>query len=204
MIRAKMLAVLAGMIATLAITAVPASAEFQSKTTKGNSSSGAVVLEGGGGTLECSSTEGEWTILNASKEAATKGSTLSLNIKKFNGCKVKSSEVKEAKPVVKECTLHLTQAAGETKAKGSVATECTVKTTILFFTCVLTVPIEKESPRVNFGLETNILSNSGQNQIVEAADTGITTEAKGVCPGIKNTTEGKQKATVTNQAVKEV
>jgi hypothetical protein len=204
MLKAKLVAVFSAMIAVLAISAAPALAEFQSAgtETKGAGKSGELVLEGGGGTLTCATTEGEWTILSGGV-AATKGNTLALAIKKYNTCKVKSSSIKEVTPSsIKECTLRLTQAAGETKAKGSVAAECTVVVKVLFLTCTLSVPAENGT--TNKEILTNTLANSGANLIVTAADTGITTEPKGSCLGITKTTEGKQKATVTAVGVKEV
>lgn len=204
MIKAKLVAVFSAMVAVLAISAAPALAEFQSGSaeTKGAAKSGELVLEGGGGTLSCTSTEGEWTILSGGK-AATKGNTLSLAIKKYTGCKVKSKEIKEVTPTVSECTLHLTQAAGETKAKGSVASPgCSVVVKVLFFTCTLSVPAE--SGTTNKEILTNTLGNSGSNLLITAEDTGITTEPKGTCLGITKTTEGKQKAVVTAVGVKEV
>ncbi|HEV3071649.1 MAG TPA: hypothetical protein VGY76_09545 [Solirubrobacteraceae bacterium] len=204
MIKAKLVAVFSAIVAVLAISVAPALAEYQSAgtETKGTGTSGELVLEGGGGTLTCASTEGEWTILSGGK-AATKGNTLSLAIKKFNKCHVKSSSINEAVPSsIKECTLRLTQAAGETKAKGSVAAECQVVVKVLFFTCTLSVPAENGT--TNKEILTNKLANSGSNLIVTAEDTGITTEPKGSCFGIEKTTNGKQKATVTAVGVKEV
>jgi hypothetical protein len=164
--------------------------------------SGKVVLEGGGATLECASSEGASTILSGGK-AATKGNTLSSNIEKWNECKASTSEIKEAKPKVKACTLRLTKATGETKAKGSVATECTVETTVLFITCVIHVPVEKEGEKINFGLEKNALENSGNNLIIKAEDGSVTTTISGTCPGVKGTKEGKLKATATSEGVNE-
>ncbi len=164
--------------------------------------SGAVIFEGGGATLECTSTEGTSTILSGSKEAIA-GKTLSQAIAKWNGCKAKSTEIKEVTPKVKACTLHLTKAGGETKAKGSLATECTVETTVLFLTCTIHVLVEKESEKVNFGLEKNALENSGNNLIVKAEDGGITTTTSGTCPGVSGSKENKLKATTTSEGVKE-
>ncbi len=69
MIRAKMLVVLAGMIATLAITAAPALAEFQSNSssTNGQVKVGVITIEGGGATLTCTSAEGTWTIFSGNR-----------------------------------------------------------------------------------------------------------------------------------------
>jgi hypothetical protein len=80
-----------------------------------------------------------------------------------------------------------------------VAAECTVSVTVLFFTCVIHVPVAG-----NGELLTNTLANSGNNLIITAADTGITTTTTGTCPGITGTKEAKQKATVTGEGVNEV
>jgi hypothetical protein len=208
MINAKLLAILAAMVAVLAVSAAPASAIFVSNTgeTHGAGKSGAMTLEGGGATLECSSAEGEWKIQTAGKieehekgekqQPALEGPQLYLLIKKWIGCKAKSSLIKEAKPTVKECTLHLEQVAkGETKAKGAVATECTVEVKVLG-TCTIKVPAAKESEKLNFGLEKNTLENSGTNLLTTAEDSGITTKPSAACLGIKETKEGKMKSTV--------
>jgi hypothetical protein len=204
MIRAKMLTVLVGMIATLAVSAAPAFAEFESTTGKatGAGKSGPVVLEGGGATLECSSAEGTGTVLSKQGAEALKGPILALNTTTWIGCKAKSKEIKEVTPKVKACNLHLVQAAGVSQAKGSVASECTVETKVLFFTCVIHVTAEKVAPVVNFNLETNNLENVGANLVIKAADSGVTTTTTGVCPGITGSKEGKQKATVTGEGVK--
>lgn len=204
MIRAKMLAILAGMIATLAISAVPASAEFQSTNGKatGPGKSGPVVLEGGGATLECSSAEGKGTIENAEGKEQLKGTTLALNTEKWNGCKAKTNSQKELKPTVSACTLKLKQANGELKAKGSVASACTIKTTVLFFSCTITVSAENGT--TNTGLEKNLLANSGGNLTINAEDSGITTTVAGSgCSlgEVKGSTENKQKAEVKGEGV---
>lgn len=204
MIKVKLLAVFAAMVAVLAVSAAPAFAEFESNNGKatGAGKSGPVVLEGGGATLECSSAEGTGTILKQGVES-TKGTVLALNTKTWSGCKAKSSSFKELTPKVKECTLKLTQAAGQSQAKGSVGTECTIATTVLFLTCTIHVSVEKAGPpAVNFGLEANHLENSGSNLIIKAEDTGITTTTSGTCPGVKGSNENKQKATVTGENVK--
>ncbi len=202
MFRAKLLAVIVGMLATLAVTAVPAFAEFQSTNGKasGAGKAKAVVLEGGGATLECATAEGTGTILSGiGGTQQLKGTVLQLKTTKWNECKAKSSEFKELTPKVKACTLDLKQSAGQMKAKGSVVTECTVATTVLFLTCTIKVSPEKEAEGVNFGLESNALENSGGNLIIKAADTGVTTTTGGTCPGIKGSKEGKQKATIEGE-----
>jgi hypothetical protein len=202
MFRAKLLTIVVGMLATLAVSAVPAFAEFRSTSGKatGNGKSGPVVLEGGGATLECTSAEGTGTILSGrGGSAQLKGPVLALETKTWNGCKAKTKGGIEATPKVKACTLDLTQGAGESKAKGSVASECTVSTTVLFLTCTIHVPAENEKGKVNFELEKNTLENSGNNLIINAEDTGITQTTSGTCPGVEGTKEAKQKAKVTGE-----
>jgi hypothetical protein len=202
MVKAKLVAVFAAMVAVLAFSAAPAFAEFSSTSGKatGAGKSGPVTLEGGGASLECTSAEGKGTILNAEGKEALKGPTLALDTEKWNGCKAKTKGGLEAKPTVKACTLDLKQAAGETKAKGAVATECEVKSTILFLTCVIHVPVEGNS-----GLETNLLSNfETKNLLIKAEDKGITTKTSGTCPGVEGSKENKEKAEVKGEGVNEV
>ena len=106
MIRAKMLAILAGMVATLAIMAAPALAEFQSNSssTTGAVTVGAVVIEGGGATLTCTSAAGTWTIFSATVPT-TKGTQEKLAFEKFVGCTVKSSLIKGVSAIVSPCSL---------------------------------------------------------------------------------------------------
>jgi hypothetical protein len=188
MIKVKIVAVFSVMIAVLAFAAAPAFAEFQSNSTKakGLGHSGAAVLEGGGATLECASTQGGWTILSGGAES-TKGTVMQLKVTTWNGCTAKSSIAKGVKANVKECTLELTQAAGESKAKGATVTECTVEVKVLG-TCIISTPGGQK------GLETNLLSNVGQSLEIKAEDSGITTEPKGSCLGISKTTNAKEKA----------
>lgn len=200
MFRAKLLTVIVGMLATLAVTAVPAFAEFKSTSGKptGNGKSGPLVLEGGGATLECTSASGTGTILSgAGGKEQLKGPVLQLKTTTWNGCKAKTKGIKEATPKVKACVLNLTQAAGGTKAKGSVVTECTVSTTVLFITCTIHVPPGNGTE--NSELLTNTLENSGNNLIITAEDSGITQTISGTCPGVTATHEAKQKATVTGE-----
>lgn len=202
MLRAKMLAVLAGMIATFAVTTAPAFAEFTSTSGKqtGQGKATSVVLEGGGATLECASAEGTGTILSdiGGKEG-TKGKVMQLKTTKWNGCKAKSKELKEITPKVKACVLDLRQEAGQEKAKGSVVKECTVETTVLFLTCTIHVLVEKSAEGINSGLESNTLTNEQANLLIKAEDTGVTTTATGTCPGITGSKEGKQKATIRGE-----
>jgi hypothetical protein len=202
MMKVKLVAIFAAMVAVLAVSATSAFAEFSSTkgSSEGKGNSGKVVLEGGGATLECASAEGTGTILNSSGVKATKGPTLALDTEKWNSCKASTSSFKGLEAKVKPCTLDLKQAAGETKAKGAVATECTVETKVLFVTCTIHVAASSE----NSGLETNTLSNSGSNLLITAADEKITTTTSGSCPGVKGNKENKQKAEIKGEGVNEV
>jgi len=214
MIKAKLLAVFSAIVAVLALSAAPAFAEFQSNSsaTSGTAKTGPLVIEGGGATLECTSAEGEWKIQTAGKlkehekegkqVASTKGPQQFIPLTKFNGCLAKTSEMKGLKPTVKACTLHLTQELGSTHAKGAIVNVCEIETKVLFFTCKLSTPAANEETGVNFNLEKNQLENSGNNLLVTAEDTGITSEPKGTCPGVKATKEAKEKATLTEEGVK--
>jgi hypothetical protein len=216
MIKAKLVTVFSAIVAVLALSAAPAFAEFQSNSnsTAGFAKTGPLVIEGGGATLECKSAEGEWKIQTAGnlKEhevgtkqvKALKGPQQYITFTKFAECKAKSKEIKEAKPKVGVCTLHLTQEAGSLTALGAIVSECFIETTVLFLTCKISTPAANETTGVNFNLKKNALENSGSNLIVTAADEGITSEPKGFCPGVSATKEAKEKAVLTEQGVKEV
>jgi hypothetical protein len=203
MIRVRMVAIFAAMIAVLAVSAAPAFARFVSTNGKATSpgKSTTIVLSGGGATLECATAEGTGTILSEGKEALS-GELLLIDIIKWNSCKASSGSFKELKPKIKICSLRLHQPLGSSTATGSVATECTIETTVLFLTCTIHVTPEKESEKVNFGLEKNTLENSGSNLIINADDSGITTTTSGTCPGVKGGKENTQKATVTGEGAK--
>jgi hypothetical protein len=194
MIRAKLLAVIVGMLATLAVTAVPALAEFSSNSaaTKGTVKVGEITIEGGGATLTCTSAEGTWTILSGGK-AATKGKNEQLLFEKYTGCKTKSSLIKEAKPTVGACTLELEQAAGESKAIGAIVGTCKIEVKVLG-TCTITAEGK--------GLKENTLSNVGENDVITANDSNITSKPSSACLGVKSTTEAKEKAVATAEGQK--
>ena len=204
MIKAKLVAVFSAIVAVLAFSAAPAWAEFQSNSTssKGAMKGTGIILEGGGATLGCISFEGEWTILSGGVPA-TKGSTLSLNIKKWNGCAAKGAEIKEAATTIKECTIRLTQPAGEVHAKGSVPAECTASAKVIgILTCTLHLP--SESGATNKELVKNQLENNGNDLLITMEDTDVTTTVSGFCPGVSGTTEAKIKAHITASGVKEI
>lgn len=204
MIKTKLVAVLTAMVAVLAVSAAPSFANFESDTGigHGQGKSGPIVLTGGGATLECTSADGEWKIVEGGVEQV-KGAGMQIITNKWNGCVSKSSIIKNVAAVVKPCTLELTQTAGQTKAKGSTVTECTVEVKVLG-TCIIKVPAGQS------GLEKNELINGGQGQgqnltlTTKAEDTGITTKPNSACLGIKETKEATQKGEVLGLGVKEV
>jgi hypothetical protein len=194
MIKAKLLAIIAGMIATLAVTAAPAFAEFQSagSESKGKAKVGAITIEGGGATLTCTGAEGTWTILSGGK-ASTKGTNEQLAFEKYSGCKVKTSQI-TATPTVFPCTLELTQAAGKNKAVGSIVGSCKIETKVLFLTCTITA--------TGSNLVENTLENVGANDVITANDGGITSKPAGSCPGVKETNTATEKAVATAEGQK--
>jgi hypothetical protein len=217
MIKAKLVAVFSAIVAVLAFSAAPAFAEFESTNgaTHGLFKTGAAVLTGGGGTLSCTSTAGEWKIRTAGKievqekegkqEPALKGPHLNLTISTWTGCNVTTKSGIKATPTIGACTLQLEQLKEVTSAKGGIVSACKVETKVLFITCTLTTPAAKESEKINFGLEKNILSNSPP-LTVTAEDTGITTTVSSGCKtgGVEGTKEGTEKAVVTAEGLKEV
>ncbi len=166
MIRTKMLAVLVGMIATLAVSAVPAFAEFASNSsaTKGTVKTGEIVLAGGGATLECSSGSGNWTILSGGV-ASTKGKNEQLEIAAA-GCKAKSSIIKNVAGAASVCILELEQEEGKNTAVGSIVKACKVEVKVLG-TCVITTEGGQK------GLVENKLENVESNLSITANDKGI-------------------------------
>jgi hypothetical protein len=218
MIKAKLVAVFSAIVAVLAFSAAPAFAEFESTngTTHGLFKTGTAVLTGGGGTLSCTSTAGEWKIRTAGKieeqekegkqVPALKGPHENLTISTWTGCNVTTKSGIKATPTIGACTLQLEQGPGVVKAKGGIVSACKVETKVLFISCVLTTPAAKEAEKVNFGLEKNILENSGTNLLTTAEDTGITTTVTNGCKtgGVEGSKEGTEKAVVTAEGQKEV
>jgi hypothetical protein len=214
MMKAKLVATFAAMIAVLGVSATSSSAWFSSNS---NSTAGTItseseiVLAGGGATLECAGATGEWKI-------QTKGPILEHEVGEkqvktlqgphqyirlhLNECKAKTAEMKGLTPKVSECELQLVQEKGAFTATGGVATECKIEITVLFLTCKITVPVANEQTGLNFGLKENELTNLENNLLIKANDSGITTEAKGTCPGVSNTKEATVKGTIKEQGVK--
>ncbi len=190
MMRVKLLAVIAGMLAMLAVTAAPAFAEFQSNSSavKGQVKVGAITIEGGGATLTCTSAEGTWTIFSGTVPA-TKGKQEKLFFEKYAGCKTKSSLIKEATPIVAPCSLDIEQAAGESKAIGSIVGICKIEVKVLG-TCTITA----EGKNLK---EVTLENIQEVNDLITANVTGITSKPSSACLGVKETNEAKEKAVAT-------
>ncbi len=194
MFRAKLLAVTVGMLATLAVIAVPAFAEFESgsSSSTGTVKVGTITIEGGGATLTCTSAEGKWTILSGGK-ASKKGTNEQLDFEKYTGCKVKTSLV-TVTPTMSPCTLELEQTAGKSTAIGSIVGSCKTEVKVLG-TCTITA--------TGSNLTENVLNNVGANNEIKANDKGITTKPAGSgCIGVKETNEAKEKAIATAEGQK--
>jgi hypothetical protein len=198
MTRAKLSAIIIGTLLTLAVSATPALAEFQSGSaeTKGPLNTGPLVIEGGGGVLECAPGKavGTWTIFSGGTPA-TKGTELRLDLTTWSGCQVKSSLIKKVNATVKACILQLVQAAGESKAKGSTVSTCAYEFEVIG-ECTISLPADQT------GLETNTLENIGGNLNARMEDTGITLKPSKVCLGFEETKEAKYKITVSGENLK--
>lgn len=204
-----MFIVFATMASMFAGSVTSASASELSGAVKG----GPTVLEGGGATLECTSEEGKYEVVKPTNEKEPKweeqeksnpGKDLLINISKWSGCKVKTSEVKEAKPkIIKSCELHLQDEApagkktSESKATMSVVSECVFTTTILFFNCNIKVPRSGNSE-----LPEALLKNlEPEDLTINVALSGLTTTTSGVCPGATGSKASKLKGTWTAEGV---
>ncbi|HEY7830162.1 MAG TPA: hypothetical protein VIC06_06315 [Solirubrobacteraceae bacterium] len=179
-------------VIALALLVAPAATGFQSSSTKatGLAHSGVFVLQGGGSTIECTSTEGTWGILNGTKEA-TEGPQLKLNITKWNGCIMKTSVVKAVVPVIKACVLGFEENGLE--ASATIVTTCTAEVKVII-PCVLSIPAQQA------GLKTNLLTYEGKSLQIKAEDAGIVTKPK-ECLGVSETTNAKAKATFTAEGM---
>jgi hypothetical protein len=194
MTRGRWLICIAVLAGALFVAATPAYAEFESPSgkTTGAGENVELNLEAGGGTITCQAffegaSAAGWTIESEGK-AATKGTELLLDIKKWGECKAKSSEIKELEATLSECELKIKAPGEETVASGEVVKTCIAK--ILF--CEIKVEAGSEK---NTGLKEIPVADSGEeneNLIVQPAITNIKTIASG-CPGVKSSSEGKLK-----------
>jgi hypothetical protein len=207
MSRLKLLSVLAGFVAVLAVSATPASAWWESNGTGTTgkavvTESGTFIDKAGSVTAEvkCPPNEivGTWSIQTKGeikihnkegKQEETKfGPHLHLNITSWGpncvatigGTKFKAGEVK-----VTPCELQLVQQKGSFTATAGVVTACRIEVSI----CTIIIPAGMEKQQgsnegINVGLKEVTLSNSGSNQIDKVNVTGIRAEkqANALCP----------------------
>jgi hypothetical protein len=150
MTKIKALFGLTALVALLAISAAPASALFESTSTKtsGVGTAGKGTFTTGTLSVTCESAEGEWKT-----GATTKSETLNILAKKWNKCK--NSIFGSAE--VSECEFQIKQKEGQTtNLLGKVITGCTVKA----LGCVITVAAEGNKELGKVTLETSETTNS--------------------------------------------
>lgn len=190
MFRLKTLGVLAGFIAVLALSAIPASAEFKSTQSQGNIN----ILNAGefkdsGIPVTCPKEEikAQYHIqtkgqIKGQQKQTTKGPHLLIQVKSW-GTKCKATVLGLGIPTtVKPCDFQLVQRTSEGQkeagspalASGGVATSCLLKIGVNPEepTCELQIPTGMETAQetdqgINVGLETAELKNSGANLIAK-------------------------------------
>jgi hypothetical protein len=180
MFKIKLLTGLAALVAAFAVTAAPASAWFESNSTK---TTGRIKTfpetttfrtVTGGPPLECKRTggeapAGEWEILTQSGTPAKAGPNEKLTISKWGHCTGPASL-----PLKVKCSLLVSQPSkGSTKATGGVQTGCEV---VLenggTNKCTITV-----SSQTNQGLKAITLAEGLSNEVeISSEVTGITSE----------------------------
>jgi hypothetical protein len=183
MTKIKALFGLTALVALLAISAAPASAQLESTSAKttGVSTAGKTTFTTGKLSVTCEKAEGEWKL--EAKISKTEG----ILAKKWNNCK--NSIFGGA--TVKECEFSLSQPTKGTTTGllGSVVTGCEIKA----LGCTITVPAEG-----NKGLGTVTGATSGSNDILTVAVTGITGLYKNCTLAEKEKT-GKEVGEVLNE-----
>lgn len=192
--------VLGGLVAilgALALVAAPALADWESAAlgTSGPASSGPVTIEGGGGTIECASAHGEWSL--GSEYESTK---LLATVNKWGECKGKSSEIKNVAFTGSECTFELKAAeAGVGKGAKVVANvvgkACVMTAKIIGFVCEIKLP----ASAANEGLTQGLATNEGENVVLKAEYGGITNEVSKTCLGVVSSKEVKLRTTATEE-----
>ena len=112
----------------------------------------------------------------------------------------------KATPKIAECTLQFEQPNGVFTAKLGFVSQCKIEVTVLFIVCSTIIVAAKESEKINFGLEKNVLENSGVNSTIKSEDSGITTTVGNGCEpgGIEAGKEHELKATSTGEGLKTV
>ncbi len=207
MFRLKLLAVLAGIITTLAISAAPAFAEFEanSHAEKESTGEGAVtVLQSGefvdeGSTVKCPAggisvrfyiqTKGKILEheINGKQLKSKKGPHLDWIIKWGTGCIATIGGNQLKAKITEGCRLQILfvgsiGSSKEVELNGGSGNECVIKAG----PCEIKVPAANESTGENLNLGTTIASNNGFNQIEKSNTKGITTVKTGTLCTLKN------------------
>ena len=194
MIRLKTLGVLTGIVATLALSAAPASAWFRSIAKPAQSQGTITVISHGvfhytnQGIVECPTNEikAQYHIQTkgqlknhgqevGKQEQTTEGPHLAIQVKEWGKCESEITGQKnrlEAK--VKECDFQIVQQKGSFEATGGIITGCFVKIgPEKEPLCEIQVPagMEKQpgsNEGINVGLKEIKLSNVGKNVLAKA------------------------------------
>ena len=190
----KVLIGLAVVASAMACSAAPAMVEWSSpgETTEGIATSGAVTIEGGGATLECTGAEGKW------KLPGSEGTKLTSSVEKWIGCKGKSSQFKGVSFSLGECSFKLESAAENGLVIGSVAEKACVATAkILSLLCEIKLPASKANEGLKKGLAVNEEVGETVEAVVTAEYGGITDEVGKACFGITGSSAVKFKTKTT-------
>ena len=184
--RFKVLSVLAGLVAVLAISATPASAWFKSTTTTGPAK---ILVSGefnyaGQGKIKCPASEikASWAIqsagqikehqVNGKQELTTFGPHQNLVVSNWGtNCvaEIGTTKIAAGEIVVKACELQVVQAKESFVATGGVVTPCLVKIGKgAKPLCEIQVPAGMETSAesgkgINVGLSKATLENKGAN-----------------------------------------
>jgi len=178
MTRLKILSVLAGTLAMLALSAAPSSAIWESNN--GQTTGTVKILKTGeftyakGATVKCpniAEVKAQWQIQGAGQikeqqKITTKGPHLQIQVKEWGKCEA-TVGTNKLPAKVGECDFQLVQQAGVFKATGGVSKQpCVIKAE----PCQIQVPIGMEKTQnsgtgINVGLKEVVLSNVGKNQL---------------------------------------
>jgi hypothetical protein len=220
MSRLKVLSVLAGTIAMLALSATSASATWTSNT--GQTTGNITVNSAGeftyptGHKIKCNAAEikAQWQIQGAGQikeqqqKITTSGPHLQVQVKNWGANCIADGMLKAE---VSECDFQLVQQAGSFTATAGVSKRaCVIK--IEGGACAIQVPVGMEAPQgsgkgINVGLKGVTLTNSGTNQIDKAtinsggqgqrAGEGIFATASGPSCGLFTIVSATEESTLT-------
>jgi hypothetical protein len=168
MTKIKALLGLTTLVVLLAISATPASAQYESTSTEteGNGSAGKTTFTTGTLSVTCEKAEGRWKIrLKTKQEKSKRGEHLNLLVQKWNNCKNSifgGATVKECEPQQKQPVIHVT-----TELLMDVVTGCEVKA----IGCVITVPAAGNENLGKITQETSGANLKGKYEVKEILGT---------------------------------